>query len=354
MVCIYAVTTFWSSEELKDFVDRDPPLGPTKPPSTIDIVVHVLFLCEPSFFIKCKFFLHMSWSDLPSLNSLRAFAAVAETGSYSKAGALLHVTHAAISQQVRALEERLSVSLTVREGRGIRLTAEGLALARDLDSGFTAIKRGIEALAESSAIQPVQLSTSPAFAMEWLMPRIQNFQNKYPDIPLMLNPTSKVVDLKPGGIDLAIRYSDKRNLEKSPTAVLISDMVVIAAASLVGTREIDDPAALVEMPWLQELGTNEVADWFGYRGVKLERPLMIHQMPGNLIMQAVRHGDGITYTARAFFESEIQSGQMKVLFSEPAFGTYYIATSPGPLRMSVKTVVSWLKQQSSENPPVEA
>jgi DNA-binding transcriptional LysR family regulator len=94
--------------------------------------------------------------------------------------------------------------------------------------------------------------------MEWLMPRIQNFQNKYPDIPLMLNPTSKVVDLKPGGIDLAIRYSDKRNLEKLPTAVLISDMVVIAAASLVGTREIDDPAALVEMPWLQELGTNEV------------------------------------------------------------------------------------------------
>ena len=113
MVCIYAVTTFWSSEELKDFVDRDPPLGPTKPPSTIDIVVHVLFLCEPSFFIKCKFFLYMSWSDLPSLNSLRAFAAVAETGSYSKAGALLHVTHAAISQQVRALEERLSVSLTL-------------------------------------------------------------------------------------------------------------------------------------------------------------------------------------------------------------------------------------------------
>ena len=79
----------------------------------------------------------MNWSGLPSLNSLRAFAAVGETGSYIKAGSLLSVTHAAVSQQVRALEERLNVSLVVREGRGIKLTAEGLALARDLDSGFT-------------------------------------------------------------------------------------------------------------------------------------------------------------------------------------------------------------------------
>ena len=80
---------------------------------------------------------------------------------------------------------------------------------------------------------------------------------------------------------------------------------------------------------------------------------MTNQMPGNLIMQAVRRGDGITYTARAFFESEIQSGQMKVLFSEPAFGTYYIVTSPGPLRASVKAVVNWLKQQTNDDSSVD-
>jgi LysR family glycine cleavage system transcriptional activator len=296
----------------------------------------------------------MLWSDLPSLNSLRAFAAVAETGSYLQAGSLLNVTHAAVSQQVRALEERLSVSLVVREGRGIRLTAEGLALARDLDSGFAAIRRGVDRLVESSATQPVQLSTSPAFAMEWLMPRIQDFQSKYPDILLMLNPTSKVLELKPGSVDLAIRYSDKRKLDTHVTPVLVSDMVVIAAPSLLGAKEINDPAMLTEMPWLQELGTNEIADWLGYRGVKLEQPLMITQMPGNLIMQAVRRGDGITYTARAFFEAEIQSGQMKVLFSEPAFGTYYIATSPGPLRPPVKVFVNWLKQQATNDLSAES
>ena len=82
----------------------------------------------------------------------------------------------------------------------------------------------------------------------------------------------------------------------------------------------------------------------------MDRPLMITQMPGNLIMQAVRRGDGVTYTARAFFETEIQAGQMKVLFSEPAFGIYYIATSPGPLRPSVEVFVRWLEEQASVDP----
>jgi LysR family glycine cleavage system transcriptional activator len=292
----------------------------------------------------------MPLSDLPSLNSLKAFAAVAEAGSYVRAGSLLNVTHAAVSQQVRALEERLSTALVVREGRGIRLTAEGLALANDLDSGFAAIQRGVDKLLESNASQPVQLSISPAFATEWLMPRIQDFQNRYPDIPLMLNPTSKVVELKAGGIEVAIRYKLKQKLDIPVTSVLISDMVIIAAPSLIGEREISNPAMLTRMPWLQELGTNEVADWLGYRGIKPEHPLMITQMPGNLIMQAVRRGDGITYTARAFFEEEIQSGKMKVLFSEPACGTYYIATSPGPLKPSVKIFVNWLEHQATIDP----
>ena len=73
---------------------------------------------------------------------------------------------------------------------------------------------------------------------------------------------------------------------------------------------------------------------------------MITQMPGNLIMEAVRRGDGITYTIRAFFEAEIQSGQMRVLFSEPAFAIFYIETCPGVLRPAVEAVVNWLKQQA--------
>lgn len=288
----------------------------------------------------------MDWPDLPSLNSLRAFSAVAETGSYSHAARQLNVTHAAVSQQVKSLEARLGVSLVVRVGRGITLTSEGAGLARDLNLGFASIRRAVESLTGADALRPVQITTSPAFAVEWLMPRIAEFQQLHPDITLMLNPSVEVMELKPGGIDLAVRYKDRRRLEKEVTPVLISDMVVIGTPSLIGERAYDDPTALMNIPWLQELGTNEVADWFERRGVTLDRPLMISQMPGNLIMQAVRRGDGISYTARAFFKDDIRSEQVVVLFSDPAVGTYYIETCPGMMRPAVKTFVNWLKSKS--------
>ncbi len=285
----------------------------------------------------------MDWSELPSLNSLRAFSAVAETGSYSAAAAQLNVTHAAVSQQVKSLEARLGVSLAVREGRGIRLTAEGAALAHDLGTAFSTIRRGIENLTEATAARPVQVTMSPAFAVEWLMPRIMEFQYQHRDITLLLNPTAEVVELKPGGIDLAIRYCDRHRLDMDVTPVLISDMIVIGTPSLLGDRSFDDPASLVDMPWLQELGTNEVADWMASHGVKLDRPLMINHMPGNLIMEAVRRGDGITCTARAFFRDDLQSDKVVELFSDSATGIYYIEIAPGALRPSVSTFANWLK-----------
>ncbi len=272
---------------------------------------------------------------------------MAETGSYSRAGTVLNVSHAAVSQQVKALEVRLGVSLVVREGRGIALTDEGAALARDLASGFATIQRGVEALTGAAATRPVQVTMSPAFAVMWLMPRIIDFQQQHPEITLMLNPTGEIVELKPGGVDLAIRYSDSHRLDTEVAPVLIADVVVVATPSLVGGREITDPAMLVDMPWLQELGTNEVAEWFARHGVTPDKPLIITHMPGNMIMVAVRRGDGITFTLRPFVEAEIRSGQLIELFSDSAFGTFYIVTRPGVQRPPVLAFVNWLKRQAA-------
>ncbi len=117
---------------------------------------------------------------------------------------------------------------------------------------------------------------------------------------------------------------------------------------MVGGRAFTDPAMLVDLPWLQELGTNEVVRWMGRHGVTPARPLFITHMPGNLIMEAVRRGDGITYTARPFVEKELQSGQLVELYSDEAYGTYYIQPRPGVLSQSVKVFMMWLKQQASK------
>ena len=173
----------------------------------------------------------MNWNHLPSLNSLRAFSELAQVNSYTRAAERLNVTNAAVRQQVKALESFLGVSLVHRQGRGVALTAQGLTLAQNLDSAFNIISRSVETLTEADAARPVQITTSPAFAVEWLMPRIAEFQQQHPEITLMLNPTAEMVEIKPGGIDIAVRYCHQDRLEHGVAALLISDMVVVCASS---------------------------------------------------------------------------------------------------------------------------
>jgi LysR family glycine cleavage system transcriptional activator len=249
---------------------------------------------------------------------------------------------------MKALEARLGVALFTRHGRrGVRLTNEGAALARHLASGLAAIREGVEILTGAETTRPVQVTMSPAFAVNWLMPRIMDFQHKHPGVTLMLSPTTGVTKLAPGGIDLAIRFGDDDWPGMVVTPFLLPDMVVVAARRLIGRQKITDPAMLVEMPWLQELGTNQVAEWMERRDITPERPLMITHMPGNLIMEAMRRGEGLIYTARCFVDNEIKSGQLVELSSENDTGGYYIVTRPGVPRPPVRAFIKWLMHQAT-------
>ena len=291
----------------------------------------------------------MDWLSLPSLNALKAFSALAEAGSYTGAGAALNVTHAAVMQQVKSLEDHLGLRLVNRSGRGVALTEDGVQLAHALETGFQHIQKGIEGLTGAELLRPVQVTMSPAFAVKWLMPRLADFQSRHPEITLLLNPSGKFMDLKPGGIDVAIRYSRRETLADGADVLINGDLVVVGTPDLVGTRPISGPADLVHFPWLQELGINEVGDWLKRHGVTLDRPLMISHMPGNLIMDAVKHGDGITYTLRQWVRDEIGSGDLVELFPEENIGVFYIHVLPGEKRPPVRLFINWLKQQAVDD-----
>ncbi len=100
----------------------------------------------------------MNWRNLPSLNALKALAALAEANSYSRAGEMLNVTHAAVMQQVKALEEHFGLQLVTRSGRKITLTEDGHILARELEAGFRQIRHGVDALIKVQQNRPVQVT----------------------------------------------------------------------------------------------------------------------------------------------------------------------------------------------------
>jgi len=291
----------------------------------------------------------MNWSEFPTLNSLRAFSAVAETLSFSRAADSLNVTHAAVSQQVKTLEERIGLTLIERKGKVIALTTEGKSLAHDLSLGFTAIHDGVKALTRASAGRAVQVTMPPAFAISYLMPRIAGFQREHPEVTLMLNPTVDIMELTSDGIDVAIRYCDGDIPGMVVTPLLKSEMVVVGARDLICGQTFSNPATLCDLPWLQELDSNDTVEWMERQKIIPSQPMQITYMPGSLIMDAVRRGHGLTFTARSFVEKDIKAGLLIELFSESDVGAYYIVTRPGRLRPSVLEFVNWLGQQSKLN-----
>ncbi len=291
------------------------------------------------------------WLSLPPLSALRAFAAFAETGSVVAAGEALNVSHAAISQQIRALEDRLGLTLVDRTGRKLALTADGQQLAGALCEGFGMIDRTVAALTGADADRPVQISTTQLFATTWLMPRLLDFQTRHPGIDLMVNPSAELSDPEPGGIDVGLRFGDGNWPGLEAEMLVPTDVVVTAAPSLVGDCDIRSPEDLLRFPWLQELGTNESMDWLRKHGVTEGRAKSLTHVPGNLMLDGARAGQGVISTAMSSVEADVKAGRLHVLFRDKGDTGYHIVTRPGVLRPPAKAFVTWLKRQKGKPLP---
>ncbi|ETX15467.1 LysR family transcriptional regulator [Roseivivax halodurans JCM 10272] len=289
----------------------------------------------------------MLFSRLPPLSSLRAFSAFSETGSVTRAGEMLNVSHAAISQQLRALEAHLGLKLLDRTGRTLELTQEGQQLADALIAGFGRIAQAVEALTEADADRPLHVSTSPSFASSWLMPRLAGFRIAHPDIDIMIDPTPNLNDPTPGGIDVAIRYGDGdwKGLDAEP--LLQSPIWVVAAPDLIGDTDPKAPSDLLHFPWLQELGTSEASEWFAQHGVTGRRAKGVIHVPGNLMLDGARSGQGIVVTTRVAVEEDVKAGRLRLLFEERPDGGYHIVTTPGVPRLQLRAFLRWLKAEAA-------
>lgn len=289
----------------------------------------------------------MDWLGFPPLAALRAFAAFAESGSAVAAGTKLNVSHAAVSQQIKALEGHMNVALVDRSGRRLELTDSGRQLADALMQGFETISRTVDMLTGADADRPLQISTTQLFATTWLMPRLLDFQRTHPEIDLLVNPSSELCNPAPGGIDLALRFGDGNWPGLEADMLVPTDIVISASPDLVGDCDVSSPADLLAFPWLQELGTNDAQDWLRKHGVTEGRVKSSLQLPGNLMLDGARAGQGVISTAMSSVEKDVEEGRLKILFRDKGDTGYHIVTRPGVLRPSARAFVTWLKRQKA-------
>lgn len=294
----------------------------------------------------------MEWSGLPPLSMLRAFEAAARLGGFSAAGRELNVTHAAISQHVRALEERLGAELMRRQGRRVTLTEDGRLLADGLSAGLATIKMSLEAFEARNRARPVVVTLTPAFASGWLTPRLGAFRRAHPEIELVLDPTARLVDFGAAEVDLGVRFGNGDWEGLDSRRLLASTMVIVAAPSLLAElgRPVETPADLRDLPWIQEVGVDEWPVWLRNNGVPVEAGAMTAHLPGYMALDALREGQGVGMTAKVIVEKDLAAGRLHALFetgSEPEIG-YYLVRRPGPMRPGVQTLHDWLVAQTRE------
>lgn len=287
----------------------------------------------------------MDWRDIPSLAALRAFEAAARLDSFSAAARELNVTHAAIAQHVRALEDHFSQSLMERDGRAMRPTPAGRQLAYELGQGFGQIGDAVRTLLDDRRQRPVQVSTTHSFAETWLMPRIAEFWAKHPDVEIALIPSIGLVDLRRDGFDLAIRFGDGNwpGLDKEP--LVMSPFVLVGAPALVQGRTLAELGPVEGFKWILSQESREHTVWGAAAGLDMAQ-LNISTMSNNgLAMAAVRAGHGLSVQAKTLVQDDLESGRLQALYEGDPVGLgYYLVTQRGPMSPALTTFVKWLRR----------
>jgi DNA-binding transcriptional LysR family regulator len=203
------------------------------------------------------------------LNALRAFEAAARHLSFARAADELHITPAAISQQVKSLEQRLGVQLFRRLPRGLRLTEGGQALLPELSAAFARIGVAVEH-AKSPGRGRLVVSTTPTFALSWLVARLQAFNERHPDIQIALVTTVQPVDFAREQVDVAIRYG--RGRWPALQAHKLFDDVLTPLCGKRWRRRLSHPDDLLCTPLLGISGQDHWGTWLRAAGVQPGRP----------------------------------------------------------------------------------
>ena len=272
---------------------------------------------------------------MPPLNALRAFEVVARHLSFSRAAEELHVTKAAVSQQVRALEQDVGARLVERNGRGLQLTESGAAGAGTLAEGFALLAKAARAMREGKGRRFLVINSTPSFAATWLVGRIGKFKARHPETDVLIDANPIDEALESGAADALIRWGAGEFTGLTATLLFKEDVFPVCAPRLVAgddpLRSPDDLArhTLLHLNWNPAHGSWPTwSDWLkaaGARQVEATHGVFFNNMA--MTLRAAAQGQGVALTSFAIAADELAAGRLvapfKTSVSTP-FGYYFV------------------------------
>lgn len=310
---------------------------------------------------------------LPPLNALRTFEAVARLKSFTKAADELFVTRAAVSHQIKNLEEYLGITLFERNTRSISLTPSAEVALPKLREGFNNLSDAVHQMKSHTGNESINVWMAPSFASKWLVPRLNSFSKKYPEIDMQISGDAGLVDssgksslsmeelFRSNEVDVVVRFSSGNY-----PGYKVNKLFSVRAIPLCSPELLNDPDKPLSSPedlkfhtllhdntdyksrprwskWLKEAGIDNV---------NVERGLRFNYI--SLAMDAAIDGQGVLLGAEALARNDIKAGRLCTPFdlSIPLKRSYYIIQpeSSNSNQHAVDSFVKWIKQEAkSEN-----
>ncbi|MGI9506369.1 MAG: transcriptional regulator GcvA [Geminicoccaceae bacterium] len=252
-------------------------------------------------------------SRLPPLNALRSFEVAARHLSFTKAADELFVTQAAVSHQIKALEQDLGVPLFRRLNRALVLTDQGQALLPYVRGAFDQLTTGVRQLEELCCSGALTISTTPSFAGHWLVARLGRLRLAHPDIEIQLSANERLVDFVREGIDCAIRHGDGNWPGLRADRLFQARIVPVCSPGLLdGPKPLKTPCDLVHHTILHALdGYDEWRVWLraaGVDDVDLDHGLRFDT--GGLALKAAANGIGVAIGRIPLLNDELANGHL--------------------------------------------
>jgi len=270
-------------------------------------------------------------------NALHAFVVAARQGSFSKAAEELHVTPAAVSQQIRVLEDLLGVQLFHRLHRGLTLTDAGQAGLAKMQHGFQSLQEAVNQIQVGDEKQELNVWTSPSFASKWLVPRMHLFRDAHPEIDLRISGSAGLIDsdatapslsadtLKSHNIDVAIRFGSGNYPGCVVDRIMEVNAITLCSPGLLENDSLPplkEPKDLVHYTLLHDEspyeGRPQWKSWFANAGLEsLTCPRNLYFNSVLLALTAAVEGQGVVLTLDQLSKSDMYKGHLVQLFDLP-------------------------------------
>jgi len=299
---------------------------------------------------------------LPSLGLLRGFEAAARHLNFTRAADELFITQSAVSRQIKALEDRLGVSLFLRQPKGLRLTQQGERLYRAVASALRQVSDAMEGLSQRSGPSVVTVTSTMGFCALWLVPRLGSFQKSYPEVEVRIAASDRVLNLDRERIDVSIRYCPPHAAPKGAAWLFDEELLPVCSPALldVAGQQLKEPSDLRHHVLLHLDDQNNPSPWLswsnwleaaGVPGLKPAGSLAFNYY--DQVVRAALAGQGIALGRSPLVHDLLHDGSLVVPLLARAGtdrGYWVVQAAFARGRPEVGQFVQWIEAEAQGRP----